>query len=80
MPSEMSGHDGQIETIDGYREYLQRVTVIQGEAIKRLSGDPAIPPLEMAAMLEDIANLYLDVSDGIRELVLASPAEWSPSR
>ncbi len=75
MSSDMSCHESQIESIEGYREYLQRVTVIQGEAIKRLSCDPAIPPLEMAAMLEDIANLYLDISDGIRELALASPAD-----
>lgn len=74
MSSDMSGHETQIESIEDYREYLQRVTVIQGEAIKRLSVDPAIPPLEMAAMLEDIANLYLDISDGIRALALASAA------
>lgn len=57
-------------TMGDFREYLQRVTAIQNETIRRLVSDDATPPLEVAAVLEDIANLFLDLSDEIREFAL----------
>jgi hypothetical protein len=61
-----------------YRQYLREATTIQSETIRRLVDNEATPPLEVAAVLEDIANLYLDISDDIRDMALgrteASPA------
>ncbi len=60
----------QMTTMGDFRAYLQRVTAIQNETIRRLVKDDATPPLEVAAVLEDIANLFLDLSDEIREFAL----------
>jgi hypothetical protein len=56
-----------------YRQHLQQVTAIQTETIRRLIANDATPPLEMAAVLEDMANLYLDISDEIRNYALGRP-------
>jgi hypothetical protein len=53
-----------------YRTYLREATTIQTETIRRLIDNDSTPPLEVAAVLEDIANLYLDISDDIRDLAL----------
>jgi hypothetical protein len=56
--------------IQEYRLYLKDVTAIQAETIRRLIETDSLPPLEMAAVLEDIANKFLDMSDDIREFAL----------
>ncbi len=56
-----------------YRRYLREVTAIQSETLRRLVGDDSTPPLEVAAVLEDIANLFLNVSDEIRDFALGRP-------
>jgi hypothetical protein len=79
-----------MRSLQEYRQYLREVTVIQTETIRRLIADDATPPLEMAAVLEDIANLFLDISDDIRDyalghqsvvlqLVQDTPAEADPA-
>lgn len=60
------------------RQHLHEVMTIQGEAIRRLIADDSTPPLEMAAVLEDIANLFLDMSDEIRDLALGQPQDAPP--
>lgn len=60
-------------SLQDYRQYLREVTVIQTETIRRLIDDDSAAPLEMAAVLEDIANLFLDISDDIREYALGQP-------
>lgn len=57
--------------LDGYQGYLREVTSINNEAIRRLIECDSTPPLELAAMFEDIANLYLDFSESIRQQYLA---------
>jgi len=57
-------------TMDDYRQHLRNVTTIHTESVRRLIADHAIAPLDMAAMLEDMANVYLDLSDGIRVMAL----------
>lgn len=57
-----------------YRQHLREITVIQTETIKRLTANGATPPLEVAAVLEDIANQYLNISDEIRNYALSRPA------
>ena len=64
--------DKTIET-DEYRQYLRQLTAVQTETIRRLLEADATPPLELAAMLEDMANVYLDISDNIRALALGWP-------
>jgi len=56
--------------IQEYRLYLKDVTAIQAETVRRLIETDNLPPLEMAAVLEDIANKFLDMSDDIREFAL----------
>jgi CRISPR/Cas system-associated exonuclease Cas4 (RecB family) len=51
--------------------YLKDVTAIQAETVRRLIETDSLPPLEMAAVLEDIANKFLDMSDDIREFALS---------
>jgi hypothetical protein len=57
-----------------YREHLLQVTAIQTETIRRLIADESTPLLEMAAVLEDMANAYLDISDEIRDFALGRQA------
>jgi hypothetical protein len=57
--------------IQEYRRYLKDVTAIQTETVRRLIDTDSLPPLEMAAVLEDIANKFLDMSDDIREFALS---------
>ena len=56
-----------------YHAYLKQVTSIHNETIRRLVNNDSTPPLELAAMFEDIANLYLDISDEIRKQNLEVP-------
>ena len=56
--------------IQEYRLYLKDVTAIQTETVRRLIDTDSLPPLEMAAVLEDIANKFLDMSDDIRGFAL----------
>jgi hypothetical protein len=67
-------HMAQSNTAPEYREHLQQVMAIQTETIRRLIADASTPPLEMAAVLEDMANAYLDLSDEIRDFALGRPA------
>lgn len=62
-------------SLQDYRQHLHEVMIIQGETVRRLIADDSTPPLEMAAVLEDIANLFLDISDDIRDLALGQPQE-----
>lgn len=59
-----------LANIDEYRQYLRDITAIQMETVRRLFETEGLPPMEIAAVLEDIANKFLDVSDDIRELAL----------
>lgn len=52
-----------------YRQHLRDITAIQTETIRRLI-DSDTPPLDMAAVLEDIANKFLDMSDEIRDFAI----------
>ena len=60
-------------TIHDYRNYLRDITAIQAETVRRLTESDATPPMEMAAVLEDIANKFLDMSDEIRDFALTLP-------
>ena len=53
-----------------YRQYLRDITSIQAETVRRLVENESIPPMEMAAVLEDIANKFMDMSDEIRDFAL----------
>jgi hypothetical protein len=62
-----------VADLAAYRKYLKDITAIQTETVRRLIENDATPPMEMAAMLEDIANKFLDMSDEIRDFALALP-------
>ena len=64
--------------IPGYRQHLKDITAIQTETVRRLVESDATPPMEVAAVLEDIANKFLDMSEEIRGFVL-SQQEGSPT-
>jgi hypothetical protein len=59
--------------LQDYRRYLRDITSIQAETVRRLVENDSTPPMEMAAVLEDIANKFLDMSDEIRDFALAIP-------
>jgi hypothetical protein len=65
--------NGACQGLDAYRHYLKDITAIQAETVRRLVDNDATPPMEMAAVLEDIANKFLDMSDEIRDFALARP-------
>lgn len=58
-----------VTSMQAYRQHLRDITAIQTETIRRLV-DSDTPPLDMAAVLEDIANKFLDMSDEIRDFAL----------
>jgi hypothetical protein len=61
-----------VTNMQDYRHHLRDITAIQTETVRRLV-DSDTPPLEMAAVLEDIANKFLDMSDEIRDFALSLP-------
>ncbi len=63
-------HYSETAVIGEYREYLTKVMTIQSEAVRRLAEDDDLPPMELAAMLEDLANSFLDLSDELRDFAL----------
>ena len=67
------GGDGTTGVFD-LVEHLRDITAIQNETVRRLI-DSDTPPLEMAAVLEDIANKFLDISDEIRDFALTLPED-----
>jgi hypothetical protein len=71
---------GTPKTMVEFQQYLREVTAIQAETIRRLVNNGATPPMEFAAVLEDIANLYLDISDDIRDFALTRQEVCLPSR
>lgn len=74
MAQNENGGRPMLGTIQDYRSYLRDITAIQAETVRRLIESDATPPMEMAAVLEDIANKFLDMSDEIRDFALTLPA------
>ncbi len=66
------------KSMQDFRKYLREITAIQSETVRRLVADDTTPPLEVAAVLEDIANVLLDVSDEIRDFALGRPGAVVP--
>jgi len=58
------------KTTQNYCLYLQQVMEIQSEAVRRLATCDDTPAIEVAEMLEDIANTFLNLSDAIRDVAL----------
>lgn len=58
------------KTMQNYCLYLHQVMEIQNEAVRRLANCESTPAIEVAAMLEDIANTFLNLSDAIRDVAL----------
>jgi hypothetical protein len=67
-----------LENIQDYRQYLRDITAIQAETVRRLVESDTTPPMEMAAVLEDIANKFMDMSDEIRDFALSRSEAGSP--
>jgi hypothetical protein len=67
MAKNDSGPQPALSNLQEYRLYLKDITAIQAETVRRLIENDDLPPIEMAAVLEDIANKFLDMSDDIRE-------------
>ncbi len=61
------------------RSYLHEVMAIQTETIRRIVSDDNAAPLDVAALLEDVANQFLDISDEIREFAQGYPLTLPPS-
>jgi len=54
-----------------YYAYVKRVTAIHHEAVRRLIDSGETDPHELAALFEDTANLYLDISEGLRARLIS---------
>lgn len=70
---------GTPKSMPEYQQFLRQITAIQTETIRRLVDNGATPPLEFAAVLEDIANQFLDISEEIRDLALSCQETGIPS-
>ncbi len=83
MNENENGARAGVISMEDYRRHLRDITSIQAETVRRLV-ESDTPAMEMAAVLEDIANKFLDMSDEIRDFALALPANgpatgsWSP--
>jgi hypothetical protein len=75
MAENENGMQPALANIQEYRLYLKDITAIQAESVRRLVETDGLPPLEMAAVLEDIANKFLDMSDDIREFAMNQSAD-----
>ena len=77
MPRITSRADSQVNHRHGptemksYCEYMKRVTAIHKETVKRLLDCEQTDLLEIAALFEDTANLYMDISEEIRTKVMS---------
>lgn len=69
-----------LNNIQDYRQYLRDITAIQAETVRRLVESDTTPPMEMAAVLEDIANKFMDMSDEIRDFALGHQEADLPPR
>lgn len=65
-----------------YYDYVKQVTAINTEAVRRLVDYEDTNTLELVELFEGIANLYLDISDDIRErfISLRADAHTPPAR
>ena len=70
MVENENGMRAAYSNLQEYRRYLKDITAIQAESVRRLVETDNLPPIEMAAVLEDIANKFLDMSDEIRGFAL----------
>jgi hypothetical protein len=52
-------------------EILTR-TKLHTEMVRRLISDPTIEPVELAGFLEDVANVYLTISEELSRIARAS--------
>ena len=52
--------------MQSYDDYMERVMAIHHETVRRLVDRDGTNLPEIAEMFEDIANLYLDISEEIR--------------
>ncbi len=68
--------------MQNYYDYVKRVTAINTEAVRRLVDCEDTNSLDLAELFEGIANLYLDISDDIRErfISLRADAHTPPAR
>lgn len=73
MAENANGNRPLLNNFEDYKQYLRDITAIQTETVRRLMENDAASPMEMAAVLEDIANKFLDMSDDIRDYALGRP-------
>lgn len=73
MQESENGMRPALGNIQDYRRYLRDITAIQAETVRRLVESDTTPPMEMAAVLEDIANKFMDMSDEIRDFASIRP-------
>ena len=64
----VNGTNAQLgpKNMQDYCNYVKRVTAIHKEAVQRLVDCDDTNLLELAELFEDVANLYLDISEDIR--------------
>ena len=51
--------------MQNFQDYLKQATAVHNEIIQHLANNDDTPSLELAAIFENAANLYLDISDEI---------------
>ena len=61
--------------MQSYGDYVKRVTAIHHETVRRLVDHEGTNPRDIAAFFEDVANIYLDISDEIHANLISEEVE-----
>ena len=60
--------------MDQYYDYVKRVTAIHNESVRRLVDSSETTPLQLMELFEDVANVYLNISEEIRSRFFSQEA------
>ena len=64
-----------IRDMQSYGDYVKRVTAIHHETVRRLVDHDGTNPRDIAAFFEDVANIYLDISEEIHAKFISEEVE-----
>jgi hypothetical protein len=62
---------GNMSATAALQEEILTRTKLHTEMVRRLINDPTVQPVELAGFLEDVANIYLSISEELSEIVKA---------
>jgi hypothetical protein len=60
--------------MEEYYEYVKRVTAIHNETVRRLVNSSDTNPVQLMELFEDVANVYLNISEENRSRFFSQEA------